>query len=65
MSDEISPEIHASFLISVIANTGSMDSFVEAARKLLEDCPAAHIEAVGELLPRELAVALPRPRTVH
>jgi hypothetical protein len=65
MTDEISPEEHASFLISVIANTGSLDSFVEADRKLLEDCPAAHIETVGELLPRELALALPRPSTIH
>jgi hypothetical protein len=65
MIDEISPEEHASLLISVIASTGSLDSFVKVARMLLDDYPAAHIEAVGKLLPRDLALALPRPSTIH
>jgi hypothetical protein len=63
--DDGDAEAHAAFLVAVLANTGRLQSFVEAARALLQDFSAEHIEEVASFLPRNLAVTLPRPVTIH
>jgi hypothetical protein len=55
MCQDHSPEDDAVLLVAVIAKTGSLQSFIEAARKLLEDCSSEHIDEVADLLPPELA----------
>jgi hypothetical protein len=65
MCENHSPEDDAVLLVAVIAKTGSLQTFIEAARELLEDCSPEHIDEVADLLPTELASVLPRPAAIH
>jgi hypothetical protein len=65
MSDHRDAEAHAATLMAVLGSTGSLRQFVEAARMLLKGRDSDYIDDVGRYLPHQLAVALPRPVTLH
>ena len=65
MCEDHSPEDDAVLLVAVIAKTGSLQSFIEAARKLLEDCSSEHIDEVADLLPPVDIIELFRQAAIY